>query len=249
LSRWRAALPLILLLLAGVLLFASGMFDRLSPENLVAHQQLLHTHITEHPWLARLIFIGLLTLATSTGIPGTIVIILAGGFAFGTVEGTVCSSIGLTLGSLILYLASRYAFGAGSKHPPMIVAKLHHSFERHPVSYTLFLRFVPIVPFGMVTVSLAWLRCPMWLFLGATWVGGTVMLVFENLIGAGVGQALSHGDHLGLSLLLYRPIWLPLCGVTLLSLLPFVIERLLLRYRHPHAEPPHTESPRPSDDD
>ena len=38
-------------------------------------------------------------------------------------------------------------------------------------------------------------------------------------------------------------------GVTLLSLLPFLIERLLLRYRHPHAEPPHTESPRPSDDD
>ena len=253
-NRWRAALPLILLLLAGVLLFTSGMFERLSPENLVAHQQLLHTHIAEHPWLARLIFIGLLTLATSTGIPGTIVMILAGGFAFGTVDGTACSSIGLTLGSLILYLASRYAFGAGSKHPPLIVAKLHRSFEHHPVSYTLFLRFVPIVPFGMVTVSLAWLRCPMWLFLGATWVGGTVMLVFENLIGAGVGQALSHGDRLGLSLLLYRPIWLPLCGVTLLSLLPFVIERLLLRYRHPHAEPPHAESPhidspRPSDDD
>ena len=236
-SRWRAALPLILLVLAGIVLFATGMFDRLSPENLVTHQQQLHAHIAEHPWLARLIFIGLLTLATSTGIPGTIVMILAGGFAFGTIEGTACSSIGLTLGSLILYLASRYAFGAGSKHPPTIVAKLHHGFERHPVSYTLFLRFVPIVPFGMVTVSLAWLRCPLWLFLGATWLGGTVMLVFENLIGAGVGEAMSHGDHLGLSLLLYRPIWLPLCGVTLLALLPILIERLLLRRRHTRTEP------------
>ncbi|HEY1589327.1 MAG TPA: VTT domain-containing protein, partial [Rhodanobacter sp.] len=164
-SRLRAALPLILLVLAGIVLFASGTLDRLSPENLVAHQQQLHARIAEHPWLARLIFIGLLTLATSTGIPGTIVVILAGGFAFGTVDGTLCSSVGLTLGSLILYLASRYAFGVGSKHPPMIVARLHHSFERHPVSYTLFLRLVPIVPFGMVTVSLAWLRCPLWLFL------------------------------------------------------------------------------------
>lgn len=240
-SRLRAALPLILLVLAGIVLFASGMFDQLNPENLVAHQQQLHARIAEHPWLARLIFIGLLTLATSTGIPGTIVVILAGGFAFGTVEGTLCSSIGLTLGSLILYLASRYAFGAGSKHPPAIVAKLHHSFERHPVSYTLFLRFVPIVPFGMVTVSLAWLRCPLWLFLGATWLGGTVMLIFENQIGAGVGEALSHGDRMGLSLLLYRPIWLPLCGVTLLSLLPILIERLLLRYRQTRVEPPGTD--------
>ncbi|MGH8157726.1 MAG: TVP38/TMEM64 family protein [Rhodanobacter sp.] len=239
-SRWRAALPLILLVLAGIVLFASGTFDRLSPEHLVAHQQQLHARITEHPWRTRLIFIGLLTLATSTGIPGTIVVILAGGFAFGTVDGTLCSSIGLTLGSLILYLASRYAFGAGSKHPPVIVAKLHHSFERHPVSYTLFLRFVPIVPFGMVTVSLAWLRCPLWLFLGATWLGGTVMLIFENQIGAGIGEALSHGNRMGLSLLLYRPIWLPLCGVTLLSLLPILIERLLLKYRHTRAKPPGT---------
>ncbi|OOG45524.1 VTT domain-containing protein [Rhodanobacter sp. C01] len=236
-SRLRAALPLILLVLAGVVLFASGMLDRLSPENLVAHQQQLHARIAEHPWLTRLIFIGLLTLATSTGIPGTIVVILAGGFAFGTVDGTLCSSVGLTLGSLILYLASRYAFGVGSKHPPVIVAKLHHSFERHPVSYTLFLRFVPIVPFGMVTVSLAWLRCPLWLFLGATWLGGTVMLIFESQIGAGIGEALSHGDSMGLSLLLYRPVWLPLCGVTLLSLLPLLVERLLLKYRHPRAEP------------
>ena len=236
-SRLRAALPLILLVLAGIVLFASGTLDRLSPENLVAHQQQLHARIAEHPWLARLIFIGLLTLATSTGIPGTIVVILAGGFAFGTVNGTLCSSVGLTLGSLILYLASRYAFGVGSKHPPVIVARLHHSFERHPVSYTLFLRFVPIVPFGMVTVSLAWLRCPLWLFLGATWLGGTVMLIFESQIGAGVGEALSHGDSMGLGLLLYRPIWLPLCGVTLLSLLPFLVERLLLKYRHTRAGP------------
>jgi uncharacterized membrane protein YdjX (TVP38/TMEM64 family) len=240
LSRWRAALPLILLVLAGIVLFASGTFDRLSPENLMAHQQLLHARIAEHPWLARLLFIGLLTLATSTGIPGTIVVILAGGFAFGAVDGTLCSSVGLTLGSLILYLASRYAFGAGSKHPPAIVARLHHSFESHPVSYTLFLRFVPIVPFGMVTVSLAWLRCPLWLFLGATWLGGTVMLIFENQIGAGIGEALSQGDRMGLSLLLYRPIWLPLCGVTLLSLLPILVERLLLKYRRTRIEPPGT---------
>lgn len=237
-NRLRSALPLILLLLAGIVLYFSGTFDKLHPDHLVAHQQQLHARIAEHPWLARLVYIGLLTLVTATGIPGTIVVILAGGFAFGTLDGTACSSIGLTLGSLILYLASRYAFGAGSKHPPKVAAKLHHGFERHPVSYTLFLRFIPVVPFGMVTVSLAWLRCPLWLFLGATWLGGTVMLIFENQIGAGIGAALRQGDPFGLSLLLYRPIWLPLCGVTLLALLPILIERMLQRHRQAHAAPP-----------
>jgi len=226
-------LPLLLLVIAGVLLFTSGALDRLNPEQLVAHQRELHTQIADNPWLARLAFIGLLTLAMSTGIPGTIIIIFAGGFAFGVVEGTTYSSIGLTLGSLILFLASRYAFGAGSRHPPALVAKLHHGFERHPVSYTLFLRFVPVAPFGLITVCLAWLRCPLWLFVGATWLGGTVALIFETSIGAGLGHALKESDRIGLGLFMHREVLLPLGAIALLALVPLLISHFTRRRRQP----------------
>jgi uncharacterized membrane protein YdjX (TVP38/TMEM64 family) len=228
-SRLRAALPLILLVLAGLVLFASGALDRFHPEQLIAHQDQMRAHIDAHPWTTRIVFIGLLTLVMATGIPGGVVVILAGGFAFGVVEGTLYSSIGLTLGSLILYLASRYAFGSGSRHPPAIVERLRHGFARHPVSYTLFLRFIPVMPFGGVTIGLAWLRCSLRLFLGATWLGGTVTLVFENLIGAGISDAMSHGDRFGFGLLRYPQVWLPLCGVVLLALLPMLIERIVLK--------------------
>ncbi|MBQ4854545.1 TVP38/TMEM64 family protein [Rhodanobacter sp. B2A1Ga4] len=230
-SRWRAALPLILLVLAGIVLFASGSLHQLSPHQLVVHQAELHAQIASHPWLTRLAFIGLLTLTVATGIPGTIVVILAGGFAFGVVDATVCSSIGLTLGSLVLYLASRYAFGAGSRQPPAMVAKLRHGFERHPASYTLFLRFVPVAPFGLVTICLAWLRCPLWLFLGASWLGGTVSLIFETSIGAGLGDAMSQGDSFGIGLFLHRAVLLPLGAIALLALLPLLLERLTRRHR------------------
>lgn len=225
-KRLRAALPLLLLVLAGIVLFVSGAFDRLHPEHLVAHQREMHAQIAAHPWLSRLAYIGLLTLVTATGIPGTIVVILAGGFAFGVLDGTLYSSVGLTLGSLILYLASRYAFGCGSRHPPAIIEKLHHGYERHPVSYTLFLRFVPVVPFGLVTVCLAWLRCRLWLFLGATWLGGTTMLVFETSIGAGLGKALSEGDRVGPALLMHGDVLWPLGAIALLALLPLLVERI-----------------------
>lgn len=230
-NRWRAALPLILLILAGIVLFASGSLHRLGPHELVAHQVELHAQIASHPWLSRFAFIGLLTLAVATGIPGTIVIIFAGGFAFGVVDATVCSSIALTLGSLILYLASRYAFGPGSRQPPALVARLRQGFERHPVSYTVFLRFVPILPFGAVTVVLAWLRCPLWLFLGASWLGGTVSLIFETSVGAGLGQAISQGGNLGIGLFMHRDVLLPLGGIAVLALLPLLIERITRRYR------------------
>ncbi|HEY0197032.1 MAG TPA: VTT domain-containing protein [Rhodanobacter sp.] len=230
-SRWRAALPLVLLLLAGAVLFFSGSLDKLTPQQLLAHQGEMHAHIAAHPWLSRIAFIGLLTLAMATGLPGSIVIILAGGFAFGVAEGTLCSSVGLTLGSLILYLASRYAFGSGSRRPPQVVAKLHHGFERHPVSYTLFLRFVPIVPFGAVSVGLAWLRCPLWLFLGATWLGGTITLIFETSIGAGLGDVMSQSDSFGFDLLMHRQVLLPLGAIALLALLPLLLERMTRKYR------------------
>ncbi|GLQ50390.1 TVP38/TMEM64 family protein [Dyella flava] len=236
-KRLRAALPLLLLIAAGIVLLASGLFDRIHPEQLVAHQQEFHTRINEDPWLSRLVYIGLLILATCTGIPVTIVLILAGGFAFGVVEGTIYSSIGLTLGSLVLFLASRYAFGAGSKHPPAIADKLHHGFERHPVVYTLFLRLVPVAPFGLITVALAWLRCSLWLFLGATWFGGTIMLGFETSIGAGLGKALSHGQQIGLGLMFDPGVLAPLGVLALLSLVPLVLERLKSRW--------HPSTPRP----
>lgn len=238
-KRLRAALPLILLLLAGIVLYASGSLDSLGPRHLVAHQHELHAHIAQHPWLSRMAYIGLLTLAMSTGIPGTIVIILAGGFAFGVVDGTLCSSAGLTLGSLILYLASRYAFSAGTRPPPPLAARLHQGFERHPVSYALFLRFVPVMPFGAVTVGLAWLRCPLWLFLGASWLGGTVSLVFECSIGAGLGEVLGHDGALDAGLFLQPAVLLPMGALALLALLPLLIERFARRRRR--ATPPRAQ--------
>ncbi|MBE1160419.1 TVP38/TMEM64 family protein [Dyella acidiphila] len=239
-NRLRAALPLLLLIAAGIVLLASGVFDRIHPEQLVAHQREFRAHINEDPWLSRLVYIGLLTLATCTGIPVTIVLILAGGFAFGVLEGTTYSSIGLTLGSLILFLASRYAFGAGSKHPPAIVERLHHGFERHPVVYTLFLRLVPVAPFGLITVALAWLRCSLWLFLGATWFGGTLMLAFETSIGAGLGHAISQGQRLGIGLIFDPSVMTPLGVLALLSLVPLVLERLKSRW---HPATSHTDQP------
>jgi uncharacterized membrane protein YdjX (TVP38/TMEM64 family) len=232
LNRLRAWLPLILLILAGIALFASGALDRFTPQQLMAHQAQIHAHIATHPWLSRLVFIGVLTLVTCTGIPGTILVILAGGFAFGVVEGTACASVALTLGSLILFLASRYAFGTGSRSAPAIVAKLRHGFEQHPVSYTLFLRFLPVLPFGAITVGLAWLCCPLWLFVGATWLGGTITLIFETSIGAGIGTVLSQNTSFSMAMFMHREVLLPSGALAVLALLPLLVERLTRRWRN-----------------
>src|SRR3954466_2046375 len=106
-KRLRAFLPLLVLIAIGVGLLASGALDRFAPSELGVEQVRLRMLVTEHPVLAPLTQVVIVMLSISTGIPGTIVLIFAGGMLFGVVGGTILSGIGTTLGATILFLASR----------------------------------------------------------------------------------------------------------------------------------------------
>ncbi len=224
-SRLRAALPLLLLIAIGVVLWATGTLDRLRPEHLIDQQYQLRHTIATHPLAAWCIYIGILTLVIATGIPGAIVVILAGGMFFGIMHATVLSAIGEVLGSLLLYFAARHAFGSGERPPPKMAERVRRGYLQHPLSYTLFLRLVPVFPFGGVTVALAWLRCPLWLFTLATLVGGSVMLIFETAIGAGLAHSLRRGHALSPDLLLHPRVWVPVLALAVLALVPMLIQR------------------------
>ena len=223
--RLRAALPLLLLIAAGVALVASGALDRLDPQRIAAEQAQWHHAIATHRLAAYAIYVGALTLAVATGIPGALVVILAGGMLFGMLHAIVLSAIGEVAGSLLLFLAARHAFGSGERPPPKFAEFIRRGYLAHPLSYTLFLRLVPVLPFGGVTVALAWLRCPLWLFTAATLVGGSVMLVFETAIGAGLAHSLRHGHALSPDLLLEPRVLLPILGLALLALIPVLLQR------------------------
>lgn len=222
-GRWRAVIPLALMVLVGAGLLASGVLDRFDAHNLLNDQGSLHASIDAHPVLSRLAYTVLLTLAIATGVPGTIVIVLAGGLLFGALECTAMSSVSLVLGSLMLYAASRHAFGPGGREPPALARRLRGRFAREPVRYTFALRFVPIVPLGAMTIALAWLRCPLWLFTIATWLGGTISIAVESAVGAGVAHTLDQGNGLTSAALLNARLLLPLAAFLLLALVPVVV--------------------------
>ena len=229
-KRLRAFLPLIVLIAIGVALFFSGALDRFQPTRIGAEQENLRTLVAEYPILSRLTQIVIVMLGISTGIPGVIVLIFAGGMLFGVVGGTVLSSIGTTLGALILFLASRSAFshGSGGGAPPL-VERLRAGYHAFPFSYTLFLRLVPFFPFGGVTVALAWLRCPLWLFLSASAIGGTVMIAFETALGAGLAETIAREGAISLDVFGHKRVILPLIGMAVLALAPIVLGQLRKR--------------------
>ena len=226
-KRFRSFLPLIVLIALGIALLSSGVLNRLRPETLALEQANLHAQIALHPLLAALAHITAMTLMISTGIPGMIVLVFAGGMLFGTVVGTFLTMIGVTLGALILFLASRRAFGDHSHaDAPGLVTRLRGGYLAHPVSYTFFLRLVPFFPFGGVTVALAWLRCPLWLFVTATAIGGTAMIGVETALGAALARNIGEQQSINSSLLHDPAVLLPLAGLGLLALIPVLVNKL-----------------------
>lgn len=229
-KRLRSLFPLLLLIIVGMVLLANGALDRFQPTHLAEEQLRLHELIMQHPLKAGLIHIVVMTLAIATGIPGAVAIIFAGGMLFGVVIGTALSITGTVLGALILFMASRNAFSTHSgKQAPAMVERLRKGYLAHPFSYTLFLRLVPFFPFGAVTVALAWLRCPMWLFLSATTLGGTVMLGFETALGAGLAKNIADTGAVKLDLLTQPNVFLPMIALGLLALVPVLISRFRTR--------------------
>ncbi|HXS73987.1 MAG TPA: VTT domain-containing protein [Rhodanobacteraceae bacterium] len=224
--RLRAALPLLLLIGIGAALWATGTLDRFRPHQLVAQQQQLHHAVAMHPLLAICIYIGAVALVIGTGVPASWVVILSGGMLFGILYATFLTAAGELLGSLLLFFAARHAFGSGTRPPPAMAERVRRGYLQHPWGYTLFLRLVPVLPFGGVTVALAWLRCPLWLFALATFAGGCVMAVFETAIGAGLAQSLAHGKPIGPHLLLQPRVLVPIIALALLALAPVLIQRL-----------------------
>ena len=225
-KRLRAFLPLLILIAIGVGLLLSGALDRFAPAQLGAEEARLRALIQEYPVLAALTQIAIVMLGISTGIPGVIVLIFAGGMLFGIIGGTLLSGIGTTLGATILFLASRSAFAHGSGSVPLLVERLRAGYHAFPFSYTMFLRLVPFFPFGGVTVALAWLRCPLWLFLTATAVGGTVMIAFETALGAGLADTIAREGAVSLDVFAHKRVLLPMLGMAVLALVPVVLGQL-----------------------
>jgi uncharacterized membrane protein YdjX (TVP38/TMEM64 family) len=225
-KRLRSLLPLVLLVGFGVALFFSGALDRLRPDALPAQQVILQSYVEAHPALSRLIHVAVLTLAISTGIPGAVVIIFVGGMLFGVVWGTILSSFAVTLGALILFFAARFAFGDHTHgEAPALVERLRAGYFAHPVSYTFFLRLVPFFPFGAVTMALAWLRCPAWLFALATGVGGTLTTAIETTLGAGLVKNIAEHGEIGAKLLTDPHVLVPVLALAALSLVPIAVKR------------------------
>ncbi len=145
------------------------------------------------PW-GPVLFIGIYVVATVFFIPGSVLTIGAGAL-FGVALGSVCVSLGATLGATAAFLVGRYLARDA-------VARKVQSNERFAAidravagegwKIVLLTRLSPIFPFTLLNYAFGLTRIPLSQYVLASWAGmipGTVMYVYlGSLVQVGAGH-------------------------------------------------------------
>jgi uncharacterized membrane protein YdjX (TVP38/TMEM64 family) len=220
-ASWRRFVPLALIGIGIVAVLASGAYKYLSLETLQANRAAMLAFVAERPLAAAAIYVGVYLLVTVLAIPGSLWVTLTGGFLFGVAAGAALTWSAAMIGATGLFLAARGALASlFEKQATGWLAGLREGFRRNAFSYLLFLRLMPLAPFGVVNVAPAILGVGLRTFVSATAIGiipGTVIYCF---LGAGIGAALDAGGQPDLSLASRPIIWGPILAFALLALMP-----------------------------
>lgn len=165
-------IPLLVLVIAIVAFFASGLHQRLSFDEIAIRYGELANLVAEHPVLSGFAAIGIYAAATAISFPAAWLFTVTTGLIFGWMAGGVFVTLGATLGACILFGAARYALADFFKaRAGGVLNRMAKGFRQDATSYMLFLRLAPVFPFTLVNVVPAILGVPFITFAWTTFVG------------------------------------------------------------------------------
>ena len=187
--RWG---PLVLIVLAGIVVYASGAYQYLSLAAVAEHRDSLQSFVHRH-WLVGIAGYGLIYMATvALSIPGATLLTVLGGFLFGWLAGGVIVVIAATAGATVIFLVARTSLGDVMAHRagPRLNA-LARGFRDDAFNYLLFLRLVPAFPFWLVNIAPALFNVNLATFVVATFVGIIPATFAFAFLGSGLDRIIA----------------------------------------------------------
>ena len=168
----------LVLALTVIAIFLVGFLarDYLSVDSMLDGRERLKSEIDSRPVFAIAAFALCYFGTVALSVPGVALLTLVGGFLFGPVTGGSIAILSATGGSVCVFLLARKSLGAivGRKSSGRI-ASVAEGLRRDAVSYLLFARLMPLLPFWLVNVVAGASRIPLRTFILASLVGMTPM--------------------------------------------------------------------------
>ncbi|MBS0271199.1 MAG: TVP38/TMEM64 family protein [Proteobacteria bacterium] len=215
--------PFLFLALIFILFYALNLNQYFAFSALQNYHHLLKEEVGQHLFLSLFIFGASYIIIAATSLPIAVFLTILGGFLFGPVLSLLIVDISATLGTTLLFLAVKTSFGEiFQKKASLWIKKMEKGFQENAFSYLLFLRLVPIFPFWAVTIVSALLDVRLKTFFIATFIGILPGTFVYSIVGNGLGALLKEGKTPDIYIILSPGIFLPLCGLALLALLPIL---------------------------
>ena len=186
----------------------------------------LTRYVGQNGMLSALGFVMIYIVCSAIGMPGMVVLTLAGGFLFGAVLATLLIVVGATTGATILFLAAKMGLGDAllARSGPA-VRKMEANFKDNELSYLFVLRLIPLFPFSLVNIVPAFFGVKLRNFVLATAVGIVPVTFIYASLGEGLGYWFDSGRAPDLRLILDPKFALPIAGLVVLALLSAVYKR------------------------
>lgn len=173
-NLFKRFIPLIIIIALMAVGYFTGFYKGLNFETLRYHHHELTEYVNNHPVMTPFMFIGAYFLATTLSIPGALFLSLLGGFLFSEPWSTLYVLIGGTGGATCLFLAARNTLGGFLKEKRgRWLSKIQASFNENAVSYMLFFRFIPLLPFWLTNLAPAFFNVRLKTYIWTTFVGIT----------------------------------------------------------------------------
>jgi uncharacterized membrane protein YdjX (TVP38/TMEM64 family) len=190
--RRAAIVLLVVLILAVLLVLATGWHRHLSLEAVVDYRERLEALVAGRRFKALAIYVALYACAAGLSLPGVAILTMGGGVVFGGLLGGAAAVIGATLGATAVFLLVKTGLRdlvrrwAGPQ-----AERFAAGFRKDAFSYLLFMRIVPIFPFSMGNLLPALCGVSLGTFVAATLLGIIPMTAVFALLGASLDETLA----------------------------------------------------------
>ncbi len=216
---------LVAVLIGFVVFFSLGGQQLLSFSYLMPHHLLLKTWVNQHFFYALLLFFIIYVCVVVLSVPGPLFLSIAGGYLLGLVPAFFAVLFSATLGAVFLFLIVRTTLGkwlASTVRVQSWIGKVQAEFQKNSVGYLLFLRLVPIFPFGAVNIVTG-LLCPSFVkFLLTTFFGIMPgVLIYVNA-GHRLNTVLTQNNTLNYNIIFQPQIFFSLLALGIFALLPVI---------------------------
>ncbi len=218
-------LPLFLIVVTSLTVWATGLHHYLNIDTLRVYHQDLQNFVMQYLVMSVLIYSILYIAVVSLSLPVATFMTLLGGFLFGQVLGTVTVVISATLGATILFLTMRSASESyvREKAGPWL-KKMQKGFQENALYYLWTLRLIPLFPFVAVNLVAAILQIPLRTFFWGTFIGIIPGSFVYVSIGNGFKDVIEEPTF-SPNIILEPHILIGLIGLGILSLLPVFYKR------------------------